>query len=70
MKDFRDFVRAVYKAATPSVDFDAAERIECTKHTIRVEDYEKLLDEFAGSNVDARAGCGMWMVCSGPKLID
>lgn len=68
--DFMNFVKAVYKAATPSVDFDAAETIDCTAHTLRMSDYEDILKDFAGDDRDLIFGCNMWMLQSGPKLTD
>lgn len=68
--NFTNFVKAVYKAATPSVDFDAAETIDYTAHTLRMSDYEDILKDFAGDDRDLILGCNMWMLQSGPKLTD
>jgi len=68
--DFMNFVKAVYKAATPSVDYDKVECINCTAHTLRMSDYEDILKDFAGDDRDLILGCNMWMLQSGPKLTD
>lgn len=69
MKTFMDFVRAVYKAATPSVDFDSAERIDCCAHKLDMDTYEQLLAEFAGEDRDRRLACNMFMLDKGPQLV-
>lgn len=68
--DFMNFVKAVYKAATPSVDYDKVECINCTAHTLKMSDYENILKDFAGDDRDLILGCNIWMLQSGPKLID
>lgn len=68
--DFMNFVKAVYKAATPSVDYDKVECINCTAHTLRMSDYEDILKDFAGDDRDLILSCNMWMLQSGPKLTD
>lgn len=66
--DARGFIRAVYKAATPSVDFDAAKSIDCCKHTILMSVYERILDEYT-QNDDEKIDCNLWMLNQGPQLV-
>lgn len=66
--DARGFIRAVYKAATPSVDFDAVESIDCRKHTILESVYERILDEYT-QNDDEKFNCNMWLLHQGPLLV-
>lgn len=70
MKD--GFIREVYLRSTPSVDLDLlaeGEQVDCTKHTLKCSEYDKLLDEFC-ENKDERFACNMFMLRSGPQLVN
>lgn len=64
------FVREVYLRSTPSVDLElVTEQVDCTKHTIPMSVYDELLAEYC-ENADERLAANMFMLCSGPQLID
>ena len=70
MKD--GFIREVYLRSVPSVDLDLiaeGEQVDCTKHTIKMSVYDALLEEFC-ENKDERFACNMFMVQSGPQLVE
>ena len=68
MKD--GFIREVYLRSTPSVDLDlVTEQVDCTKHTIKCSVYDQLLDEYC-ENKDERFACNMFMLQSGPQLVE
>ena len=68
MKD--GFVREVYLRSTPSVDLElVTEKVDCTKHTIKISVYDELLAEYC-ENADERFAANMFMLRSGPQLID
>lgn len=66
------FVREVYLRSTPSVDLDLipeGERVDCTKHTLKTSVYDQLLAEYC-ENKDERFACNMFMLQSGPQLVE
>ena len=65
----REFIRAVYKAATPSVDLETyeGEPINPSNHTIEMSAYERILSEMPDN---MRLSCNMWCLNQGPKLIE
>jgi len=66
---FDCFVREVYLRSTPSVDLEIVEeQVDCTKHTIPMSVYDQLLEEFC-ENDDERMSANMFMLMSGPQLI-
>lgn len=66
----KDFVREVYLRSTPSVDLDlVTEQVDCTKHTIRMSVYDELLAEYC-ENADERFAANMFMLRSGPQLVE
>ena len=70
---FGDFVRECYIQSTPSVDLDALgenEKVNCSDHKLLTSKYEELLKEFAGDDHDKIVGCNMWMLQSGPTLME
>ena len=70
MKD--GFIREVYLRSTPSVDLDLVpdgEKVDCTKHTIKCSEYDKLLAEYC-ENSNEKMACNMFMLQSGPQLIE
>lgn len=68
MKD--GFIREVYLRSTPSVDLElVTEKVDCTKHTIKVSVYDELLAEYC-ENADERFAANMFMLRSGPQLVD
>lgn len=69
--DAKKFVRAIYKAATPSINFDEVEKIIPWEHTIPVNVYEGILLAMgieAGS--EDMASCNMFMLNNGPQLVN
>ena len=64
------FVREVYLRSTPSVDLELVEeQVDCTKHTIPMSVYGQLLDEYC-ENADERLAANMFMLGSGPQLVE
>ena len=64
------FVREVYLRSTPSVDLDlVTEQVDCCKHTIPMSVYDQLLDEYCESK-DERMQANMFMLMSGPQLVE
>lgn len=70
MKD--GFVREVYLRSEPSVDLDLVpdgEQVDCTKHTLKMSVYDKLLEEFCEKDGD-RTDANLFMLRSGPQLVE
>lgn len=70
MKD--GVIREIYLRSVPSVDLDLVEegkQVDCTKHTIKMSVYDAILDEFC-ENKEDRFACNMFMVQSGPQLVE
>lgn len=70
MKD--GFVREVYLRSEPSVDLDLVpdgEQVDCTKHTLKMSVYDKLLEEFCEKDGD-RTAANLFMLRSGPQLVE
>ena len=64
------FVREVYLRSTPSVDLEViTEQVDCTKHTIPMSVYGQLLEEFC-ENENDRMSANMFMLMSGPQLVE
>ena len=64
------FVREVYLRSTPSVDLEIVEeQVDCTKHTIPMSVYDQLLEEFC-ENSEERMKANMFMLMSGPQLVN
>lgn len=64
------FVREVYLRSTPSVDLEViTEQVDCTKHTIPMSVYGQLLEEFCENDND-RMSANMFMLMSGPQLVE
>ena len=64
------FVREVYLRSTPSVDLElVTEKVDCCKHTIPMSVYDELLAEYC-ENADERFAANMFMLRSGPQLVD
>lgn len=64
------FVREVYLRSVPSVDLQTIEgKVDCTKHTIRMSVYDKILSEFSETDDDQFAA-NMFMLMSGPQLVE
>lgn len=63
------FVREVYLRSTPSVDLElVTEKVDCCKHTIPMSVYDELLAEYC-ENADERTAANMFMLMSGPQLV-
>lgn len=63
------FVREVYLRSTPSVDLElVTEKVDCCKHTILMSVYDELLAEYC-ENADERTAANMFMLMSGPQLV-
>ena len=64
------FVREVYLRSTPSVDLElVTEQVDCCKHTIPMSVYDELLAEYC-ENEDEKMSANMFMLMSGPQLIE
>ena len=66
------FVREVYLRSTPSIDLDLipeGEQVDCKNHTIKMSEYDRLVEEYC-ENADERTAANMFMVLSGPQLIE
>ena len=64
------FVREVYLRSTPSVDLEViTEQVDCTKHTSPMSVYGQLLEEFC-ENDEERMSANMFMLMSGPQLVE
>lgn len=69
--DAKRFIRAIYKAATPSVNYDEVESISPWEHTIPMNVYEGILLAMGVEDgSDEMASCNMFMLDKGPKIID
>ena len=70
---FGEFARLCYLLSTPSVDLDALkenESINCSDHKLEKSTYEKLMKVFAGDENNKSLACNMWMLQSGPTLVE
>ena len=64
------FIREVYLRSEPSVDLSLVEGpVDCCKHTIKMSVYDSLLEEFCETE-DERFAANMFMLTSGPQLVD
>jgi len=73
-----DFIRECYLRSEPSVDLNdvtSDNPIDCCKHKLSQQEYEKILQEFGitdeqGNTIDHDriVACNMWMLGSGPSL--
>ena len=69
--DAKRFIRAIYKAATPSVNFDEVERIIPWEHTIPMNVYEGILLAMGiEEGSDEMASCNMFMLDKGRRIVD
>lgn len=69
--DAKRFVRAIYKAATPSVNYDEVESITPWEHTIPMNVYEGILLAMGiEDGSDEMASCNMFMLDKGPTIVD
>lgn len=72
--DFNKFIRECYLRSNPSVDLDkvtSENPVNCGHHKLLISEYEKIIDEFdIRDNKDIMLGCNMWMLQSGPQLVD
>ena len=72
--DFKGFMRECYLRSVPSIDLDLItgegnDKVDCTKHTLKASEYNKILDEFGVSEDEGYLlACNMWMLQSGPHL--
>lgn len=66
------FVREVYLRSTPSVDLELlaeGQKVDCTKHSIPMSVYDEIVEEYCPDN-EARTAAGMFMLMSGPQLVE
>ena len=69
--DAKRFIRAIYKASTPSIDYDKVERIIPWEHAIPMNVYESILIAMGiEDGSDEMMSCNMFMLDKGPKLVD
>ena len=72
--DFKGFMRECYLRSAPSIDLDLVsgkedDKVDCTKHTLKMSDYDKILEEFGVIEDEGYLlACNMWMLQSGPQL--
>lgn len=70
--DAKAFIREVYLRSVPSVDLDLVpedEIVDCTKHTLLISEYEKILAEFGvEAGTCLMSDCNMFILMSGPQL--
>lgn len=65
-------VRELYLRSTPSVDLDLlneGEQVNCCDHTIPMSVYDEILNEYCENDME-RTSVNMWMVMSGPQLVN
>lgn len=63
-------VRELYLRSTPSVDLDlVTEQVNCCDHTIPMSVYDEVLNEYCENDME-RTSVNMWMVMSGPQLVN
>ena len=68
----KEFVREVYLRSIPSVDLDLVpdgEQVDCSKHTIKMSVYDELLAKYC-ENADEKFSANMFMLMSGPQLVE
>lgn len=69
--DARRFIRAIYKASTPSIDYGKVERIIPWEHAIPMNVYESILIAMGiEDGSDEMVWCNMFMLDKGPKIVD
>lgn len=69
--DAKRFINAIYRASTPSIDFDKVERVIPWEHTIPMNVYEGILIAMGvEEGSDEMMSCNMFMLDKGPKIID
>lgn len=69
--EIKEFIREVYLTATPSIDIEATnETIDCRNYKIKMSDYERILAEFSEGITDRVMWGNMWMLSSGPQLVE
>ena len=72
--EFGEFIRECYLRSTPSVDLnDVTEEnpVDCREHKLLLSEYEKILAEFkVEAGTELYCGCNMWMLQSGPQLVN
>lgn len=70
--DFSGFVRECYLRSEPSVDLNEVTEenpVNCCEHRLAISEYERICREFDVKD-EYDAACGMWMIQSGPQLVD
>lgn len=78
--DFPAFVRECYLRSTPSVDLNkVTTSVNCREHRLSKEEYNRILFEFGVTdenekpidpNSDLLLGCNIWIIQSGPCIVD
>lgn len=72
--NFQDFVRECYLRSTPSIDLNdvsADNPIDCRAHKLNTEEYNRILEDFeVKPQTDEMLACNMWMLQSGPSLVN
>lgn len=67
-----EFARQCYLRSEPSVDLNTIEApIDCRDYSLKMSEYDKILKEFdVKPGTDLMGQCNMWVLCSGPKLVE
>lgn len=72
--DANAFIRAIYLNAMPSVDLSKLgkdEKVDCCAHKIKMSKVDEVYAEFGLEvGTDLYGSCNMWLVCSGPQLVE
>lgn len=72
--NFSNFVRECYLRSVPSVDLNKLtgdQKVNCSEHKLALSEYDKILEEFeVKEDSQEILACNMFMLQSGPQLID
>lgn len=70
--DAKEFCRAIYLHAEPSVDLETIETtIDCRDYRLKISECEKVYEEYGvKQGTDLYIQCNMWLLNSGPQLVE
>ena len=72
MFKFGDFIRDCYLQAVPSIDLNDVSKdnpIDCCDYHLKTDLYDDILNQYC-ENDEERKMCNMWMLQSGPQLVE